>query len=53
MVQLSYLSIFLLENEISFTTTLNDLIFCKLDVIPYTLFFMRKVLSAAAKIGDL
>ena len=46
MVQVSsfYLSFFfLLEDQISVTIILTDLIFCKLNVIPYTLFSMHKV----------
>ena len=46
MVQVSsfYLSFFfLLEDEISVTIILTDLIFCKLNVIPYTLFSVHKV----------
>ena len=48
----SCLSIFLLENQISSTIILNDLIFCKLDVIPNTLFSMHKVLIWSLKNGN-
>ena len=39
----SCLPIYLLENHISFTIILNDLIFCKLDVIPNTIFSKHEV----------
>ena len=45
----SCLSIFLLKNQISLTIILNDLIFCKLDVITNTLFSVHKVLIWSLK----
>ena len=51
-IAVSCLSNFLLKNQISFTIILNDLIFCKLDVIPTTLFSMHKALIWSLKIGN-
>ena len=49
-ITVSCFSIFLLESQISFTMIiLNDLILCKLDMIPNTIFSMHKVLTWSLK----